>query len=228
MSEFERINEIYKQRDLAGLRSFYKWDESSAEYQTAIKRRLLVSALKRYVSSNSLADKTAVDIGCGTGGLIRQLCEWGLDPENAVGTEFLEDRLTEARRLSPPGVKWHLGGVDFDNKKYDLIFAQTVFSSILDYDERRVLATDMLNKLNDGGAIIVFDFRYNNPSNSNVKKVSKRELIEYWGAKNIFYKTGMLAPPISRSFVGSNYLLAELLTTLLPFLRTHFIFMVTK
>jgi len=73
---------------------------------------------------------------------------------------------------------------------------------------------------------MVFDFRYNNPYNNNVRKVTRQELKQLWPhSKEQFIQTGLLALPfISKN----NYGCAELLTALFPFLRSHFIYMARK
>lgn len=228
MHEINRIKDIYSRRDFAGKQSMYSWFELNAEYQTVIKRRMIISALK-YALSNDLSDKKILDVGCGRGVFLRMLLEWGAKPYNLVGSEFLEDRLHTAKIISPEEIHWHLGDLSFnDSSTFDVVSAQTVFSSILDDGERESLAQDMWAKLKPGGWLLVFDFRYNNPSNSHVRKVSLADLLKWWPSHKYYYETGMLAPPISRKIIRKNYLLPELLTTFFPFLRSHFIYMVQK
>lgn len=62
----------------------------------------------------------------------------------------------------------------------------------------------------------------------DVRKVTKKELDGLWPGNEKIYLTDMLVPPLARKCVGKNYLIAELLTTLFPFLRSHFVYMVKK
>lgn len=72
----------------------------------------------------------------------------------------------------------------------------------------------------ENGLILWYDFKYNNPSNKDVKGVNKREIKELFpDAKKIIFHNVTLAPPIGRR-VGKFYNLVNLL---FPFLRTHII-----
>lgn len=112
---------------------------------------------------------------------------------------------------------------------FDLVSANTVFSSILDAESRKTLAQEMWRVTKPGGWVLVFDFRYNNPANSDVKKVTQRELKNYFAqGVNEYYQTLLLAPPIARILMPTSHLAANILTTLFPFLRSHFYFMLQK
>lgn len=171
-----------------------------------------------------------LDVGCGTGGFLRTLVEWGAYPSNLLGTEFLPDRLDIARRCSPADIEWHLGGLEgVASESFDLVVTNTVFSSILEGDSRFALAHEMWRALKPGGWVMVFDFRYDNPSNPNVRKVTRNELRGYWSdAANEAYQTLLLAPPIARWVIPRSYLAGELLTALFPLLKSHFIYMAQK
>jgi SAM-dependent methyltransferase len=224
--EVQHIRSIYAARDKEHKRSLYSWELSDVRYSDAIKMRILSQALRRTVGSD-LSDLKVLDVGCGTGGFLRTLIEWGAYPHNLVGTEFLEDRLQKAAEISPLGVDWHLGDLDFDNDSlFDLVSAHTVFTSILKDEDRASLAQDMWQKVKPGGWIMIFDFRYNNPLNPNVKKLTRNEMMKWWPSKTVYYTTGLLVPPLARRFIGNNYLLAEFLTLVFPFLRSHFIYSV--
>lgn len=165
MDEQQRIKEVYANRDSSGKRILYSWSSFNSNYQSSVKSRMIATALYSSFGAN-ISNLSTLDVGCGTGGFLRLLLEWGADPVNCVGTEFLEDRLERGKKISPKGVCYYLGScLDFNEKKFDLVSAHTVFSSILDDDERGRLALEMWHKVCDGGWIMIFDFRYNNPSN---------------------------------------------------------------
>jgi hypothetical protein len=102
-------------------------------------------------------------------------------------------------------------------QNFDIIFQFTVFTSILDEDFRRELAQKMVSLLKTGGLIIWYDFIYNNPSNPDVRGVSRREVIRLFKDMNIRFHRVTLAPPVGRR-VGRLY---SVLNRLFPFLRTH-------
>jgi len=123
-----------------------------------------------------LSGVQVLDVGCGTGGFLRQMIDWGASPANLTGTELQTDRLDHARRCTAHGVRWHLGTLDaVSPASYDLVTALTVFSSVLDPALRRELATQMWRALRPGGWCLVFDFRYDNPRNRNVRKVTRSD-----------------------------------------------------
>jgi len=68
-----------------------------------------------------------------------------------------------------------------------------------------------------GWLILIFDFHYNNPSNTDVPKVTKKELARWWQVRKKVYLTDTLIPALARKGIGGNYLMAEMLTTLFTF-----------
>ena len=147
-----------------------------------------------------------------------------------MGTEFLQERLDIAYRRSPPDIEWHLGGLDnFSDNRFDLVTANTVFSSILDDVGRQSLTQDIWRLLKPGGWMLVFDFRYNNPSNPNVRKVGRHELLSYCeGFGKTYYNSLLLAPPLARKIIPISPLLGKILSVFFPVLRSHFCLLVQK
>src|SRR5690606_15559736 len=131
-----------------------------------------------------------------------------------------------ARGRSPAALQWHLGDLDvIPDGSIDLACANTVFSSVLDDAARERLAADMWRTLAPGGWCMIFDFRYNNPRNSQVRRVSRTQLQSLWPGRLWHYQTLLLAPPLSRRLARGPRLLRAVLATLPP-LRSHFIYMV--
>ncbi len=223
----DRIRQVYGARDGSGKRALYAWHRPEVRQQEAHRSRVLASLLLSSLGDD-LSDKHMLDVGCGTGGFLRTLVEWGADPTKLVGTEFLRDRLEVAESRSPQTMTWHLGGLDFGREgEFDLVSAHTVFSSILDTDVRQKLAEEMWRMVKPGGWVLVFDFRFDNPANPDVKKVTRRELDAWWPAGDRSYRSLILAPPIARRLTPLSYILSELAAAL-PFLRSHFLFMARK
>jgi SAM-dependent methyltransferase len=103
-----------------------------------------------------------------------------------------------------------------------------VFSSILDPGLRRALADQMWRALRPGGWVLVFDFRYDNPRNRNVRKVTRAELAAWWPGERSRYRTLLLAPPIHRLLARLPWMASDLLAAAAPPLRSHFMYMVQK
>lgn len=227
-TERERINAVYGTWLAEERIAAYAWHRPDIIEQDAARRRV-AAALLAQTLGRDLGKLRVVDVGCGSGGFLRQLVDWGADPCRLMGTEYQEQRLVLARMRSAPGIRWHLGDLDIAaTDSADLVVANTVFSSILAADARAVLARDMWRTVAPGGWCMLFDFRYNNPSNPNVRRVTRGELRRMWPASESRYRTLLLAPPIARRLAGAPRIVAELLATCVPPLRSHFIYMARK
>jgi SAM-dependent methyltransferase len=216
--EQERIEHVYRQWHGGAALARYAWHRPEIVSQQAARARVLARMLTR-----------ALDVGCGNGGFLRQLIDWGATPAHLTGTELQQERLDHARLHTAPGVRWHLGQLEaFPDNSVDLVSAHTVFSSVLDDDTRGLLANEMWRVLKPGGWTMIFDFRYSNPRNSNVRKVTDVELLRFWPTEQRHYRTLVLAPPLSRAMSRLPWLLPELLSACVPLLRSHFIYMARK
>jgi SAM-dependent methyltransferase len=227
-SEQERIARVYREWNGGAALPRYAWHRPEILRQNAARSRTFAALLGQTVGYD-MARLHVLDVGCGSGQFLRQLIEWGANPDHLTGTELQPERLAIARRGTLAGVHWHLGGLDtLPDAGVDLASAHTVFSSILDDGARRALAADMWRVLRPGGWCMVFDFRFNNPRNRNVRKVTRAELRAWWPARAWHYRSLVLAPPLARAMAGLPWLVPEMLTALLPPLRTHFVYMAQK
>lgn len=226
--EHERVVRTYQQ--WSGGRALPRYERLRPEVlrQSADRMRIFGAMFGRTVGRNMAALKV-LDVGCGTGSFLRQLIDWGADPANLTGTELLPERLDAARRTTAQGVHWHLGGLEhMTDSSIDLVTAHTVFSSVLADSARQALAAHMWRTLRPGGWCMIFDFRYNNPGNANVRRLTRTELTRLWPARERHYRTLLLAPPLARMLARAPHLMSETLATLLPPLRSHFVFMGRK
>lgn len=228
LSEQERIRSVYQAWLAQEAISAYAWHRPEIMEQDAARKRVAGAMLLRALGPD-LGQAHIVDVGCGSGGFLRQLIDWGADPYKLTGTEYQQARLDLAAVRSAPGVRWHLGELDvIASGSTDLAMANTVFSSILDPAARAGLAAEMWRIVKPGGWCMVFDFRYDNPRNSQVRKVRRSELAAFWPAAASDYRTLVLAPPLARRLARAPRLAGELLTALVPALRSHFIYMARK
>ncbi|QYF93526.1 methyltransferase domain-containing protein [Massilia sp. PAMC28688] len=226
--EQDRIRAVYQQWLASERVSAYAWHRPDVLEQSAARLRVAGQMLAATVGAD-LAHARVVDVGCGSGGFLRQLIDWGADPARLAGTEYQPERLALARQRTAPGVYWHLGDLDFaGDGSVTLAVANTVFSSILEPDARSRLAAEMWRIVMPGGWCMVFDFRYNNPNNAEVKRVRRRELAAWWPGQECRYRTLLLAPPVARRLGHAPHLVSALLTACVPALRSHFVYMVRK
>ena len=227
-AEQDRIASVYRGWHGGAALARYAWHRPDIVVQHAMRLRVLSRLLANTVGTD-LGKVRAIDVGCGTGGFLRQLIDWGATPANLTGTELQQDRLDLAQPRSAPGVHWHCGALNaLPAASADLVSAHTVLSSILDPELRQQLAADMWRVLKPGGWCLVFDFRYNNPRNPHVRKVTRAELDSYWPGHRQQYQTLLLAPPIGRALAGLPALVSETLAALAPPLRSHFMYMAQK
>lgn len=204
------------------------WHRPDIVFQHAMRTRVLSRMLANTLGTD-LGSVRVVDVGCGTGSFLRQLIDWGATPANLTGTELQGDRIDLARPRSAPEVNWHCGSLGtLPAASADLVSAQTVMSSLLDPELRQRMAADMWRVLKPGGWCLIFDFRYNNPRNPHVRKVTRTELDGYWPGHRRQYQTLLLAPPVARALAALPALVTEALAGLGPPLRSHFIYMVQK
>jgi SAM-dependent methyltransferase len=227
-AEPERINQVYRQWHGAAALGRHDWFRPEIVSQQAARARVLAGLLSRTVGQD-LSAVRVLDVGCGSGGFLRQLIDWGATPSHLAGTELQQHRLDHARLLTAPGVRWHLGRLDaFPDNGVDLVSAHGVFSSLQDEDARRELAAEMWRVLKPGGWTMIFDVRCGQPRNSGIRKVTDVELLRFWPAEKRHYRTLVLAPPLGRALARLPWLVPELLAALVPLLRTHFVYMARK
>jgi len=227
-AEQDRIKDVYRRWHGGAALDRYAWHRPEILQQVAARSRAFADLLSASVGGD-LSNLRILDVGCGTGGFLRQLIDWGADPGKLTGTELQQDRLDYARHFTAEGVSWRLGTLDsMGLHNFDLVTAQTVFSSVLDPALRRELAEQMWRALRPGGWCLVFDFRYDNPRNRNVRKVTRAELASWWPGERSRYRSLMLAPPIHRLLARAPWMASDLLTAIAPPLRSHFMYMVQK
>jgi len=226
-AEIARIRDVYSRRDASCKPALYDWHLPDVRVQGGVFQRELALALKRTLGPD-LSQVSLLDVGCGHGSLLRLIGEWGAPFDQMCGVDLLEDRIRRARAMSPVGPKWIVGQADILDSTYDLVCACTVFSSLLSDSERRRLAQLMWNRVRPGGWLLVFDFRVGNPRNPHVRRVTREEVRYLFPGESEYWKTLLLAPPLARIIAPLSVSIAYSLEALLPFLRTHFFFMVRR
>ena len=174
---------------------------------------------------HSLADLHILDIGCGDGNMLRQFLQWGGVPENLTGIELRQEPVEKSHYLSP-----HLDvrcgsatELPWPDGSFDLVCQHTVFTSILDAVMKQQVANEMCRVLRDGGAVLWYDFMYNNPRNPDVRGVKRREIQSLFPNFKILLRKITLAPPIARRLPESILPILYPLFASISFLRTHFI-----
>lgn len=89
LPETERLRAVYRKRD-ATKKYLYNPLDPGAFYLLTSRDRSLTQMLQVFMmrSSCSLADLRILDVGCGTGGVLRSLVSWGAQPQNLAGVDI--------------------------------------------------------------------------------------------------------------------------------------------
>ena len=221
-AEEKRIRRVYSGRDASGKPTLYAWYKLDALFNQ-FRFRTVAASLLAANGIRDLSRHEVLDIGCGTGNWLRTLLEWGADGRRLHGIDLLEDRIQRAKVLCP-SVDFHIASgyhIPFASHSMDLISAHTVFSSILGPDMRSTLAAEILRVLKLNGMILIYDYRISDPRNADTVGIRRTEIRRLFPNMSIQFRSLTLAPPISRIVAPASPLLAHMLESWFPFLRTH-------
>jgi SAM-dependent methyltransferase len=218
VSETERIREIFTHRKEPGDGHFDLF--RLYEHQD---RQLALVRFFRKIGLTSLKGLRILDIGCGSGGHLRRLNDFGADAAECFGIDIFHASLASARQQFPniSFVEGSAAQLPFASGEFDLIFQFTVFTSVLDNEIRRAIASEVRRTLRPGGYFIWYDFAYSNPKNPNVRGIRRREIGELLSGFDLRFQKLTLAPPIGRRAVKISPLLYRALAAV-PLLRTHY------
>ena len=171
MSETDRIARAYRDRDE---RAAARWDLRNAGNQHILsERRDKTRRLLEREGWLPLGDKRVLDVGSGSGAELAWFGELGASESGLVGIDLLPERVELARR-SFPQLEFHAGNAEhlpFPDGGFDLVLAFTVFSSVLDPGMAANVASEIRRVMRPGGSLLWYDFRYDSPSNPNVRGV---------------------------------------------------------
>jgi len=171
-----------------------------------------------------VSDLTVLEIGAGSGANVPLLEQLGFQRRNISFNELLDDRVNILKQNFPDNKVYAGNAIELHFPElYDVVLQSTVFTSLLNQQDREKLAAKMWELLKPGGLLLWYDFIYNNPSNPDVRKVSPKELLQLFPlAQNISMRKITLAPPIGRR-VGKMYKLFNI-----PVLRSHILAVAKK
>ncbi len=222
--ELSHLDAEYRRRDSGGVSAnrYVPFDESALQHFHSLERHLL-ALLKRHNFAN-LAEKRILDVGCGSGTLLRRFLEYGALPVNLSGIDLMTHRIELARALHPI-IDWQVGSahqLPYPDSSFDLVMSFVLFSSILSEPFRQKIAYEMWRVRKPGGLLLFYDFAYSNPRNPAVRGITRRQVQQLFnrpGARFDFRRI-TLAPPISRLVAPQAYWLASTLEQLKIF-NTH-------
>jgi len=219
--EVRRIREVFEQRKNARVSEWIPHFNLYARYMLYERNGVLIDALRK-LKVKTLNGMKILDVGCGGGTLLRYLYDFGAKPKDCFGIDVLEDTLQGAKELGP-NVGFFVASaacLPFAGETFDLVFQSLVFTSVLNPEIKRAIASEILRVLKKGGRFVWYDFTYDNPQNPNVKGVGRREIRELLPGCELHFWRLTLAPPIGRITAALSPFLFHLLSRV-PFLCTH-------
>ncbi len=222
--ELANIKARYDRRSKLGLDRLYN---PISPYNALVKADLhmeIAAALDHWLGpARSLSACVIMEVGCGSGANLLEMISLGADPSRILANELLPERLAQARHRLPSAVTFFPGDLmaaDIAPGTVDLALQFTVFSSILDVAFRREIAQRMWSWLRPGGALLSYDFIYDNPNNPDVQKITVAELRSLFPDGEFDIRRVTLAPPLGRRIAPFSVAACRLLKSI-PFLRSH-------
>ncbi len=204
----------------------YEHLSAAERYLHLTRDRAFLALLERHGFAR-MAGLRILELGCGEGSLLRSLLHYGADARSLAGVDVDAEKVGRAR-ASLADVRLIVGNIaslPYRTDAFDLAFAFTLFSSVLDEQARQRGATEALRVLRPGGLLVVYDF-WTNPLNSRVRPLRVGELRALFAPRPVEVARVTLAPPIVRALGGRRALCAPL--ERLSFLRTHLLAAVVK
>jgi SAM-dependent methyltransferase len=199
-------------------------------WQTLQERQRALLTLFARIGWRDLSSKRLLEVGCGGGANLLELLRFGFAPEHLSGAELLPERHAQARRVLPAAVALHAGDaltLDLPGGSQDVVFASTVFSSLLDDAFQQRLADAMWRWTKPGGGVLWYDFTVDNPRNPDVRGVPLARVRQLFAHGDVQARRITLAPPIARAVTRVHPSLYTLFNTV-PLLRTHVLVWIAK
>jgi len=170
-----------------------------------------------------------LDVGCGGGADLERLeTALNLPQSSLYGVDLLQDRIESAKLRLPEATLLVTSSHDtpFPDEFFSIVLASTLFSSILDDDLARAVASEMVRVVRTGGKIICYDVRLPNFFNSSTRPITRRYLRMLFPGAAVTARSHTLLPPLARRLGALTRILYSPLEKL-PVLRSHNLTVVT-
>lgn len=228
MDDLDRLKRVYKTRN-QNHDTDWRYSLANPAYLFTLqqRQRALISLLKKTGHLN-LTNKSILEIGCGSGGVLVELLALGAKPELIFGIDLLHDRLQQARnRLPTTGISCSdAQNLPFESQAFDIVLQFTAFSSVLDISIKQNMAAEMKRVLKPGGIIIWYDFWWN-PINLQTHGIRLAEVKALFKDYTLTSRKVTLAPPLARIIVPISWPLGYLLESLKIF-NSHYLVIIKK
>jgi ubiquinone/menaquinone biosynthesis C-methylase UbiE len=198
------------------------WQPAEAFFRSERKR--IAARFLRQVGAFPRRGEACLEVGYGSLGWLADLLSWGLCQADLHGVELDADRAAVAREALP-AADLRVGDASelpWPDGTFRLVIASTLFTSILDPEMRWGIAGEIVRVLAPGGALLWYDFAFDNPRNPNVRRVTRRELAALFPSLRGPVRSVTLAPFLARAVAPWSWTVATVLEAI-PFLRTHLV-----
>jgi ubiquinone/menaquinone biosynthesis C-methylase UbiE len=183
----------------------------------------IISALRRATNLNRETSRI-LDVGCGGAGSLTRFLQLGFSPGNLYGIDLLKDRIDEGRKRYPNlnFICDDATSMPFESDMFDLVLESTMFVQITDEGLSQRISEEMLRVTKRNGYLMLIDWRYGKPGNSNYLAVSTKRINKMFSVGSlsdvVCQESGALVPPVGRAV--SKYLPSAyfLLRAIFPFL----------
>lgn len=228
-SEVDRIRETYRNySEDEAVRD--RWAAGNSGNQAILRERdAAIEVALHEKGFLPLTERKVLDVGCGHGYQLAKFQALGAKPENLYGIDLIPSRIEIARKAHPfyKLLCENAENMEFPVHTFDLVTLFTVLSSVLDDGMAQALTTQVRRVLKPGGAVLWYDFRYNNPKNLNTRGMTKKHLENYFPGYKREIKSITLLPPLARRLGTFTPFLYPMLSRL-RVLRTHYLALLVK
>jgi ubiquinone/menaquinone biosynthesis C-methylase UbiE len=198
---------------------------SRADQSIHTTRDAAFLALLRRNGIDSLDGLNIVEVGCGTGSLIRTLDHYGADTSLVEAVDVSSASTATTHEHHQQVAQADASALPFADASFDLAMAFTSFSAMHEDKARVSAASEAIRVLRPGGIAVLYDFRVN-PTNRDARPVREEHLLQWFSGLRTEIERVTLAPPIVRALGGASALCRPL--ERLPWLRTHLLAAITK
>ena len=227
LAERQRIRVEYRRRAEQDSGLYAPWQPAEIFFKNG--RKAIAATMLNEAGVFPRTGDTCLEVGCGSGGWLADLISWGVRDVDLHGIDIDALRIRRAKEILPAAdlrvgdaaeLPWH-------DDTFHGVIASTLFTSVLDRDVRALIAAEIVRVLAPGGALLWYDFAYDNPQNPHVRGIGKSEIAELFPQLVGNIRSVTLAPPLARLIVPRSWALATLLEAI-PFLRTHLLAVLVK
>ena len=228
LAERQRIRVEYQRRAKEIEPDLYSpWQPAEIFFKSS--RKAVAAAMLNDARVFPRTGDTCLEVGCGSGGWLADLVSWGVRDSDLHGIDIDPLRISRAKEMwSAADLRvGDASDLPWADGTFSLVVSSTLFTSVLDGDVRALIANEIVRVLAPGGALLCYDFAFDNPQNPHVRGISRSEILRLFPQLAGKIKSVTLAPPLARLIVPRSWALATFLETI-PFLRTHLLAVLIK